>query len=312
MAASVASTEPVVARSAIISHIVRQADETRIGDWDGFTLRSAFQPIFAFAANGKLEIVAFEGLLRPFRKGVALSPPDFFAQIRTADRMNVETLSRTLHLLNAGRFLDPAASIFVNFDPSVFTDHVLTDQVLRDLRLVLHEAGLDYGRVVCEVTEQRSVSEAALYNLVGELREHGFRIAVDDYGAEDSDMNRIAALRPDIVKFDARWTNQLMNTGPGVGLLSAMVTTFRDFGIETVFEGIEHGWQLELAQAAGASMVQGYAIARPELAPTRFGDGRWTVRDSASASDLTDHSRPNGGHADAAPVFGKRGVHSRG
>jgi EAL domain-containing protein (putative c-di-GMP-specific phosphodiesterase class I) len=49
-----------------------------------------------------------------------------------------------------------------------------------------------------------------------------------------------------------------------------MVRTFEEQGIRTVFEGIEEGWQLDLAEKSGASMVQGYVLARPELAPTSF------------------------------------------
>jgi EAL domain-containing protein (putative c-di-GMP-specific phosphodiesterase class I) len=49
-----------------------------------------------------------------------------------------------------------------------------------------------------------------------------------------------------------------------------MVKSFEDQGIRTVFEGIEESWQLELAEKSGASMVQGFVLARPELAPTSF------------------------------------------
>jgi EAL domain-containing protein (putative c-di-GMP-specific phosphodiesterase class I) len=56
-----------------------------------------------------------------------------------------------------------------------------------------------------------------------------------------------------------------------------MVTSFAEQGIETVFEGIEEGWQLELAERSGATMVQGYVLARPEIAPTSFAQFRHVV-----------------------------------
>ena len=70
----------------------------------------------------------------------------------------------------------------------------VADGALRDMRLVLHEAGIDPRRIVCEVTEQKSASSEALHGFVQALRSHGFRIAVDDYGAHDSDIERIRAL----------------------------------------------------------------------------------------------------------------------
>jgi len=261
--------ERIVTRSVGLAHIIRQDDGTATGVWGVHVLKSAFQPLFRFG-DGKLTIGAFEGLIRPFRDGQPVSPGVFFRNIPPLDRMHVETLTRTLHLLNAGKFLDPAASIFVNFDPSLFSDRSLTDAALRDMRLVLHEAGIGTERVVCEVTEQKSPSEAALFDFVEALRSHGFRIAVDDYGADDSDIHRIERLKPDIVKFDAHWITHLMSSGPGFALLAEMVATFKKRGITTVFEGIEHGWQLDLAEKSGASMVQGFVLARPEIAPTSF------------------------------------------
>src|SRR5690606_28247980 len=116
--------------------------------------------------DGKLAVAAFEGLVRPFRDGEPQSPASFFSTWSAGDRLHIETLTRTLHLLNAGACLPKEASIFVNFDPSVFVDRAIADTALREMRLVLHEAGIDPGRVVCEVTEQRPASQEILYQFV--------------------------------------------------------------------------------------------------------------------------------------------------
>jgi EAL domain-containing protein (putative c-di-GMP-specific phosphodiesterase class I) len=258
-----------LARSVGLAHVVRQSDDTFVGVWGGYLLRTAFQPILAFR-SGRLVPVAFEGLIRPSRDGAAVAPGVFFGMIPPIDRLHVETLSRTLHLLNAGLFLHPSMKVFVNFDPSVFVDRDLTETALRDMRLVLHEAGIEAGRIVCEVTERRASSETTLFAFVAALRAHGFKIAVDDYGSEDSDIERIERLKPDIVKFDAHWVTTLMNSGPGFALLAEMVRTFAARGIATVFEGIEQGWQLELAERCGADMVQGFVVARPDIVPMVF------------------------------------------
>jgi EAL domain-containing protein (putative c-di-GMP-specific phosphodiesterase class I) len=259
-----------VSRSIGNARIIRQDDGTSNGVWGPFTLESAFQPIFA-CQGGKLSVTAFEGLIRTSRDGESWSPGSFFACIPAAERLHVETLSRTLHLLNAAACLPHHVSIFLNFDPSLFSDRTIADRTMRDMRLVMNETGTDPRRVVCEVTEQKSASDDALFALAEALREGGFRIAVDDYGAEDSDMTRIRGLRPDIVKFDARWLTPLMESGPGFTLLSAMVSAFAGQAIRTVFEGVEDGWQLDLAMRSGASMVQGYVLARPELASAYIG-----------------------------------------
>jgi len=297
-----------VSRSIGLAHIIRHDDGTSTGVWGLYTLKSAFQPIFAFQ-DGKLSIAAFEGLIRPFRDGEPQPPGQFFATCPPADRLHIEALTRTLHLLNAGACLPEDASIFINFDPSVFIDRAVSDNALREMRLVLHEAGIDPKRVVCEVTEQRSASKAALSDFVEALRANGFRIAVDDYGADESDINRIKELKPDIVKFDAHWITQLMESGAGFALLMTMVAAFEGRGIRTVFEGIEESWQLDLAEKSGASMVQGYVLARPEIAPTSFRSyaravhmpepGPQAGQDLGSGISVQHSSRP-------ARTFGKR------
>jgi len=91
-----------------------------------------------------------------------------------------------------------------------------------------------------------------------------------------------------------------MESGAGFALLATMVKTFEDQGIRTVFEGIEEGWQLELAEKSRASMVQGYVLARPELAPTSFRVFGRNVQPQGAA--------PEGGHAPAYVSVTQRNV----
>lgn len=274
---------------SIRSHIVQEDDGTSTGIWGPFALRTAFQPIFAFESD-RLSVFAFEALLRPFRGDEQLPPQAFFNGILASERLLVENLAHTLHLLNAARWLPEGATVFINFDPSVFTDPAVAETTIRDMRVTLAETGIDPHRVVCEVTEKETVSQEALFALVASLRASGFSIAVDDYGADDSDMRRIRDLCPDIVKFDAGWIARLMETGPGYALLATMVSTFAADGIRTVFEGIEETWQLELAEKAGVTMVQGYALARPQPVPADFA--------------AFQSAAPSGRHAQHAPVAG--------
>jgi EAL domain-containing protein (putative c-di-GMP-specific phosphodiesterase class I) len=262
-----------VSRNVGPGHIIRRDDGTSTASWGAFLLETAFQPIFAFQPDGKPRIVAYEGLIRPSLGGERISPGIFFSAIAAAERLAVETLTRTLHLFNAASCLSQETTIFVNFDPSLFTERSVSDSALQDMREVMHKAGIDPRRVVCEVTEQKAASLATLRGFVDALRANGLRIAIDDYGTEESDIKRVKALRPDIVKFDAQWIGRMMASGAGFAMLTAMVEKFAEQGIMTVFEGIEEGWQLELAEKSGAAMVQGFVLARPEIVSPSFGSG---------------------------------------
>jgi len=302
-----------MSRSVGLAHVVRQENGTTTGVWGVHTLHSAFQPIFEFY-EGKLILAGFEGLVRPFREGEAVSPATFFNSIPRQDRAEVETLTRTLHLLNAGAFLDPNTDLFVNFDPSLFVVGEDTHQILRDMRLTLHEAGIDAARVVCEVTEQPSTSHDLLLELVASLRGHDFRIAIDDYGADESDIHRIQELSPDIVKFDGEWTARLLGSTAGVALLKTMVGTFKDWGITTLFEGIEESEQLDLAEECAVDLVQGFVLARPQIVPGQF--GHFSARSPGERQDWQDEFAPRPAHAerdDAHHAAGRQnGLQARG
>lgn len=287
--------------ATIRSHLVQEDDGAWHAAWSPFILKSAFQPIYAFQ-GGKLAVVAFEALLRPTRDGQPVPPLTFFAELPAAERVFIENLSHSLHLLNAAH-LPPEAEIFINFDPSVFVDKGVAETVIRRMRVILGETGIDPRRIVCEITEKRALSQDVLFSLVSQLRASGLRIAVDDYGVDDSDIGRIRDLHPDIVKFDAEWINRLMRTDPGVALLGTMVSTFVGQGIRTVFEGIENGWQIELAEKSEVSMLQGFALAKPELAPINF-----VVPDMPDQPDPgATPTRPAGRSAHRAQkTFGRR------
>lgn len=247
----------------------RRTDGSLSGKWGPFELRSAFQPIFAFR-NKKTNISAYEALMRPFLDDRPVPLATFFPRVPLAERGAVEVIARRVHLFNASKSIGSEASLFINFNPSLFAGGEDRLKALEEMRDILAEVKLDPNRIVCEVTEQESTSEALLLDFVNALRKDGYRIAVDDYGAASSDISRIESLKPDIVKFDAKWVTRLMATSAGYDLLKRMVSGFSKNRINTVFEGIEENWQAELARKSGVSMVQGFGLARPQIAPVNF------------------------------------------
>jgi EAL domain-containing protein (putative c-di-GMP-specific phosphodiesterase class I) len=237
-------------------HIRRHDDGSYAAIWGPFLLKTAFQPIFEMGA-GPTRIGAFEALCRPFRDGVATTPEKFFPLVPPSDAFRVELQTRAVHVLNAPAVLTDSEGLYLNFDPSMFADKSSVETALNILEETMAIANMDRKRVVCEVTEHKT-SEDNLLQLVGQLRSRGFRIAIDDYGSHESDMARVRKLSPDIVKFDAQWIASLMDSGAaGADLLKDMIQMFSDRGITTLFEGIEFGWQLDLAVECGVEFVQG-------------------------------------------------------
>lgn len=255
---------------AVADSIVREEDGTHRALYGPFALSSAFQPIFRRRSADALRLDAFEALIRPSKGDTACSPATFFAAVEPRDRAMVDALCRQLHLRNLGQLDRPSAGIFLNFDPSLFDNASVTALEADRIERLAYRVGLEPDRIVCEITEKKASNRAALLAVVEDFRARGFRIAVDDYGAEDSDIERIRLLRPDIVKFDGEWVLPYMESRAGLDLLREVVSRFRASGIMTLFEGLEENWHVDAALSLKIDLYQGFALARPELDAARF------------------------------------------
>ncbi len=249
----------------------RQHDNSWTATYGEFTLRSALQPIFKFA-NGKLRPVAFEGLLRPYLDETPVLTGSFLQSVSMQDQSHVESIARTLHVRNAGTLPTSAQRLFLNFDPSLIESKPKLEQTLDDLGTELRISGLSPTACVCEITEKAARSREDLNYFVYALRARGYTIAVDDFGAQSSGMARIRDLTPDIVKFDGALIKKQMAHSTGLAELKNLIGDFHELRINVVLEGLEEMWQIEMAEAAGADMVQGFAAAVPRLAPADFSE----------------------------------------
>ena len=248
----------------------READGSSSGSFGPFLLKTALQPIFGRNRGGHVRLRGIEGLLRLFLNDQPFSTGEFFQRLGSGQRQAVDTLCRRLHLINASLESSDDVLLFLNFDPSLYSDN---RQIAAQIqKLVSDVAGSRFtpARIVCEMTEQHMIGSNRITYLTDGLRDAGFRIAIDDYGAAASDANRVEMVRPDIVKLDAAWAVRLMESPSGFAVLKKTVERFHRSGASIVMEGLEQGFQVELAWGAGADLVQGFALARPQMAPTNL------------------------------------------
>ncbi len=124
---------------------------------------------------------------------------------------------------------------------------------------------VDLTGVVVELHEERDGLDDRTVGLyLDRFRAAGARIGLDDLGARPGELDRIVALRPDIVKVDRSLVSGCdLNEGR-----AAMVGMLVDFalahGAEVCVEGVETPGELAAVRAAGATYVQGYLVGRPE------------------------------------------------
>ncbi len=142
--------------------------------------------------------------------------------------------------------------------------------------LFLHEQP-----VYLEVTESAAFEAFDVcMQVLHEVRDRcGAHIVVDDFGAGYSDLQRVMALKPDIVKLDMSLVRNLDASAEKQRFVTGLVRTCHQLGATVVAEGIETAEELQAVRNAGADLGQGYFLGRPVYPPTV---AKWLLSSVAS------------------------------
>ena len=147
------------------------------------------------------------------------------------------------------------AIVCVNVSPMELDDEALVDG---SEDLVRHAR-----RVVIEITERDSLKSISdLTAKVERLRKLGYRIAVDDLGAGYAGLASIAAVVPDMVKFDMDLIRGIDVSPTKQKLVEAMTRMSRELHIQTLAEGIETAAEEQTVSALGVELLQGFYFGR--------------------------------------------------
>lgn len=126
--------------------------------------------------------------------------------------------------------------------------------------LQLESQQVDPRRIVFEITELDG-DTPRLLDAVAQYRRAGARIAVDDFGAGYSQLDRVLALQPDILKLDMRLFQDAARGGPSCEVVRALAQMAERTGCQIIAEGVESEAELHFALECGARYVQGFLFA---------------------------------------------------
>ena len=135
---------------------------------------------------------------------------------------------------------------------------------------MIDASGIDPHRVVIEITEGRGDLKQ-IERVVSEYRNAGLRVAIDDFGAGASQVDRIIALKPDLIKLDMRMFKDAAQGGIGADVTLAAADIAQRVGCDIVCEGVETEPELHFGIECGARYIQGF-IFHPALERTLAAD----------------------------------------
>ncbi|MBB1595786.1 EAL domain-containing protein [Achromobacter sp. UMC46] len=192
-----------------------------------------------------------------------LSPAHFLPAMQTHGLMETlfwRMLDQGLELQEQQKRTHPPASLAFNLHPSQLASPHLTDGIDR----ALARRELSASDITLEITEDglESTPAAILENLV-RLRVMGCGLAMDDFGAGYSSLDRLCAFPFSQIKLDASFVRRLKIQPRTAAVIRGVASMAEALGLAMVVEGVETLEQRKQLQQLGCKIAQGYLYARP-------------------------------------------------
>lgn len=213
-----------------------------------------FQPIVG-SANG--QIVGYEALARRFDlDGNVKSAGELFLHPDISDKQLIEW-DRNVRRQALQRFSELKDDSYLTLNISAaWIDYIEDFSALPTLQ-ILDEFEIDRNRIIIEITETQGDLEKLL-KAVQMYRQYGLKIAIDDFGAGFSQLERVIAIQPDIIKLDMQLFQNAARGGVGTDIVHLLSRLAKRTGCKIVCEGVETNEDFLFGLNCGAQYMQGY------------------------------------------------------
>ncbi|NVK19883.1 MAG: EAL domain-containing protein [Methylocystaceae bacterium] len=132
------------------------------------------------------------------------------------------------------------------------------------LIMLLRENEWAAESLMFEITESarlESLDEANVF--IQTLRQMGYKVCLDDFGAGAASFQYLSTLEVDIVKLDGSAVRNALKAPKGRSFLIALGNLCRDLKVQTIAEQIDDPRGLTFVRDCGIGYVQGYLFGKP-------------------------------------------------
>jgi c-di-GMP phosphodiesterase len=223
--------------------------------------RPYLQPIFNLRTGA---IIGCEVLARWVRADGTIIPPSRFIQLAESsgriEPMTWQIVSAALNEMQPRLKQDKRFHISFNIVPR----HIVAPDFVGQLRRIVASAKVSPRQVVLEITERDELEDLVrAASVIAELREYGFKVAIDDVGIGHSGLSQIQRLGANILKIDKFFIDSITGGSTANAVVKMLVQLARKLRMTIHAEGIETDEQISALIACGVEEGQGYVVSRP-------------------------------------------------
>lgn len=225
-------------------------------------LRPRFQPVIDLSHS---RIYGHESLIRGPADTALHYPDALFAEARRRGLHPQLELASFRAGAQGFESLEATGKLFLNLSGSALI-HFWTLWGSDMPRRLLKDCALEPSNIIVELTEQDPLVDhlGELGHAFACLREHGMRIALDDYGVGNSNLQLWSEMQPDLVKIDRYFFDGIGHDERKQSMVRAILKVAQHLGTAIVAEGIETAEDLAVVRELDIRYAQGWLLGRPE------------------------------------------------
>lgn len=239
--------------------LMKVIHQSVLNQCDGFYVE--YQPV-VHAQTG--EIVGAEALVRWKKEPYGIVPPGMF----------IDWLESNPCMYDLGNFvLKQALTDAVEFrksNPDFFINVNMSAKQLERktfcgvVMALLKETGFPAGQLCLELTERcRSMPVSVMEEKLLYLKQHGVRLAMDDYGTGSASSSVLLQTPMDEIKIDMSFIRGITDNQTKQALVRSMVDFANKADLKSCLEGVEDEKLQNYLRCFGATWFQGYYYSRP-------------------------------------------------
>ena len=231
-------------------------------DYDDERVLTFCQPVYNLA-TGKYDTA--ESLMRMKLPDIGMVFPDQFIPLAEQEHvihsLSLIILNKTCRAIRS--MMDEGYDlkrISVNFAIQEVRDDYFSHDVIN----IIERNRIPCDKIAIELTESTNATDFEIMKArIEELRKHGIKFYLDDFGSGYSNFDRIMELPFDIIKFDRSLVIESAKSKNSEFMVQTFADMFRKLDYRVLYEGIEDDKDEERCVRMQAQYLQGYKYSKP-------------------------------------------------
>lgn len=148
--------------------------------------------------------------------------------------------------------------------------HIANPNLVKNICQIVDKYSIPRSYIELELTESTDYDDMQqLIEVLKNLHNEGFLIAMDDFGKAYSSLNLLKEIPIDILKLDKDFITSCAGNSKGETIIELILSMSKKLGLEVVCEGVETKVQVDFLTNIGCDIAQGYYFSKP-MAVTNF------------------------------------------